>query len=272
MRIVMKIGGALDGRGHHALRAVIAAAMQDDHELVLVHGGGPEITRQLTEAGIELPFVDGLRVTTQEAMPIVLRALQQCNRELMRALDPLAAHFVPLRDGTAVRAGDCGRDRVGEVRHVAADAIVAILEEGKMPLLPPYGVDDDGEFFNLNADTTAAHVARAVAADKLLLCTNVAGVFADFERRKQLYDVTASDLRRHLVAGDFSAGMIPKVQAMLFAANCDIPEVWVVDGSDEGSLLFAIGHAPTPVNPTRTQYGTRLVAMPTNAQTSAPAY
>ncbi|MFB5191638.1 acetylglutamate kinase [Alicyclobacillus fastidiosus] len=258
MRIVMKIGGALDGRGNEALRAALKQAREDSHEVVLVHGGGPEITRQLTQEGIDLPFVDGLRVTTEEAMPVVLRALQQCNAQLHQQLDPAGDFIAPLTDGTTVRARFCGRDRVGEVTDVVAQPLLEQLRQHRVPLLPPYGVDALGQFYNLNADTTAAHVAKAVNADKLLFCTNVAGVFADFSLGVQLYDVTRDDLLRHLAESAFSAGMIPKVNAMLFAAAQGVNEVWVVDGGEPESLSFALSQQAAPFDPARTSHGTRL--------------
>ncbi|WAH40472.1 acetylglutamate kinase [Alicyclobacillus fastidiosus] len=258
MRIVMKIGGALDGRGNEALRATLGQAREGGHEVILVHGGGPEISRQLAEAGIDLPFVDGLRVTTEAAMPVVLRALQHCNAQLYHQLDPTGDVIVPFTDGTTVQAQFCGRDRVGEVNDVVTQPLVEQLQKHRVPLLPPYGVDATGQFYNLNADTTAAHVAKAVNADKLLLCTNVAGVFADFSLGVQLYDVTREDLERHLAESAFSAGMIPKVNAMLFAASRGVKEVWVVDGGDPDSLSFALLHEAAPFDPARTSHGTRL--------------
>ncbi|WAH35565.1 acetylglutamate kinase [Alicyclobacillus dauci] len=263
MRIVMKIGGALDGAGERQLRLALATCRSLQHEVIVVHGGGPEISRRLAQAGIELPFVDGLRLTTTEAMPIVEAALRTCNERLAGQLACDGVRFLPMIDDTVVGARDTGHLQTGDVSHVHSNPLLNAWTEGLIPLLPPYGRDGEGRLFNLNADTVAAHVARALCADKLIFCTNVSGVFADFAAGEQLFDVTVEKLKDHVSSGSFSAGMIPKVTAMLYAAAHGIRETWVVDGSDGQSLDYAIRRAALDADTTRSCYGTCLIANPT---------
>lgn len=115
------------------------------------------------------------------------------------------------------------------------------MRTGNIPLLPPYGKSASGDFYNLNADVAAAHVAEAVQADRLIFLTDVPGVYADFEAGTRLLDTTPQELRQLMASGSFTSGMIPKVTAMLYAAERDIPEVWVVDGRNADSVQFALG-------------------------------
>lgn len=259
MRIVMKIGGALDGRGQLELAKVLRQVVDEGHQVLLVHGGGPEITRRLAERKIELPFVDGLRITTDEGIETVVEALQYCNDQLCEALSNAGLTIRPFTDGRQVVARDVGSARTGDVEQVLPDALVAAWEDGGVPLIPPYGRHPDGRMFNLNADTTASFVAQACKADKLIFCTNVSGVFTDAGLTNQLFDVTPSELVELLAGDAFTDGMIPKVRSMMAASDAGTPQVWVVDGCDGDSLAFAVNRDRNEYEAHRTVGGTCLV-------------
>lgn len=261
--VVLKVGGALDGQGQRELAAALQICQTAGYQVVIVHGGGPEITRRLTAQGIELPFVDGLRVTTQRAVPVVMEALAHCNATLSEDIRQAGFQVCSLTSGDVVIAKDVGTERTGDVAAIDSDCLLAVCHRGEIPILAPYGKDAAGAFYNLNADTVAAHVAVACSADKLVLCTNVAGVFADFKAGVQYYDVTATTLRRALEADELTAGMVPKVQSMLLAAEHGTGEVWVVDGQDGESLRFAIARPTAEFDASRRTFGTCLRAAET---------
>lgn len=255
--MVVKVGGSLDGAGADVLIGTLAEAVSQGFEPILVHGGGPAITRKLQAADIELPFVGGLRVTTEAAIPLVVAALSTCNDEIKATLEGAGLAISPFIEGDVVEAKDIDMVRTGAVSNVYAKPILDAVLDGRIPLLPPFGKSATGEYYNLNADVTAAHVAEGCQADRLVFLTDVPGVYADFQAGERLYDTTPEQLQSLLDAGAFTSGMIPKVTAMLYAMERGIPEVWVVDGRDLNSVRLAVGVIDASV--AGAQRGTKLV-------------
>lgn len=266
MRIVMKIGGSLDGRGIAELVGALETMLARGWQVILVHGGGPAISRKLTEVGMTQPFVNGLRETPLEAIEMVVEALQACNRELTDQITKAGLPVQPLLDGTCFIAEDIGRARTGDVVAVAETELLRICSVGRIPLLPPYGRDEAGEFYNLNADVAAAHVASACQADKLVFCTDVSGVYSNYDASVQLFDTTVDELNSLLAGGSFSAGMVPKVLAMLHAHANAVPDIWVVDGRDGESLQQAVAAPEEQIAHQWTHRGTRLLANLVNTE------
>ncbi|SIS99540.1 acetylglutamate kinase [Alicyclobacillus vulcanalis] len=252
--IVIKVGGSLEGSAELALVEAVREARRREWPVVVVHGGGPRISKRLRDAGIELPFVNGLRQTTAEAVPHVVAALAECNREISESL---ARHGLPVQafaDGEVVIARDVGRDRTGEVGGVRVEAVRAAAQSGRVPVIAPFGRDEAGQPYNINADHAAAQIARAVQAPRLLFLTDVPGIYRDFEARDLLLDTSREELAMLLASGAFSTGMIPKVTAVLYAAEHGVREVWVVDGRDQDAVMCAaLGQSD------RRAVGTRLV-------------
>ncbi|TDY46719.1 N-acetylglutamate kinase [Alicyclobacillus sacchari] len=240
MYVVVKLGGSLDGRGIEALAPALREALARGWGPILIHGGGPAITRRLATYGIELPFTNGLRATTVDAIDHVVSALQMCNAELTEALSAAHVPITPLTDGWTVQARDIGAERTGEVAAISESRVKEACEEGFVPLLTPFGRDAAGAFYNLNADAVAAHVAQTMDAARLVFLTDVAGVYRDYQAGELLTETTAAELEDLLAAGSFTAGMIPKVTAMLYAARQGVDEVWVVDGRDHESVATAV--------------------------------
>lgn len=258
MRLVLKIGGSLDGAGTTNLAKALRGPLSRGCEVVLVHGGGPAISRRLVDAGIHLPFVDGLRITTDEAINIVVDALRECNEALFSGLRAAGLPVESLLDGGTILARDIGQCRTGEIASVASAELRKLCSAGKIPLLPPYGLDAQGRWFNLNADFVAGAVAEAWWANRLVYCTDVAGVYADYSAGERLFDTTTGELEALLSGGRFSDGMIPKVRAMLYASRCGVDDVWVVDGRDGESLCYAVATAEEQVSNPVANRGTRL--------------
>jgi acetylglutamate kinase len=253
--VVIKYGG--HAMADPALRAAFA---QDVVFLryaglrpVVVHGGGPQISAQLDRLGLESTFRGGLRVTTGEAMDVVRMVLTgQVNRDivgLINAHGPFAvgmsgedAHLLTARritvtgdDGEAVDLG-----QVGEVESVNPGAISALIADGRIPVISSVARSESAEVLNVNADTAAAALAVALGAVKLVVLTDVAGLYASWqdEDRQVISELTASELATLLPA--LSEGMIPKMTACLTAVNGGVPQAHVLDGRLPHSVLLEI--------------------------------
>jgi acetylglutamate kinase len=218
---------------------------------VVVHGGGPQISAMLGRLGIESEFRGGLRVTTPEAMDVVRMVLVgQVGRELVGLVNEYGPFAVGLsgedaRLFTAVRrpayvdgeAVDVGQ--VGDVEHVNVSSVTDLIDAGRIPVISSVAPDADGVLHNLNADTAASALAVALGARKLVVLTDVAGLYTDWP------DTTS--LVRQITAGDLAAllprlesGMVPKMEACLRAVRGGVPAAHVVDGRMAHSILLEV--------------------------------
>lgn len=218
---------------------------------VVVHGGGPQINAMLTKLGIESEFKGGLRVTSPEAMDVVRMVLVgQVGRELVGLLNqhgPLAVGmsgedgglFTAQRRGTVVDGEEVDLGLVGEVAAVNTDAISDLIAAGRIPVVASVSPDAAGSVHNLNADTAAAALAAALGADRLIILTDVEGLYADWPNTDQIIaSITTTELRALLPS--LAAGMIPKMEACLLAVEDGVPLATIVDGRKPHSLLLEI--------------------------------
>lgn len=224
---------------------------------VVVHGGGPQITRMLERLGIESEFRGGLRVTSREAMDAIRMVLTgQVQRELVSLLNATgpyavglsgedASLFSAVRRGTVVDGTEVDLGHVGEVVAVNAEPVTQLLAAGRIPVISSVApeVDDEGrptgEILNVNADTAAAAVAVALQAEKFVALTDVEGLYADWpDRSSLLSSLTVSELRAMLPG--LEAGMIPKMEAALRAVEGGTRRASVVDGRSPHSCLLEI--------------------------------
>jgi acetylglutamate kinase len=225
---------------------------------VVVHGGGPQISAQLDRLGIASTFRAGLRVTTPEAMDVVRMVLTgQVNREVVGLINqhgPFAvgmsgedAHLLTARRLSATVDGEqVDLGQVGEVESVNPGAVAALLADGRIPVISSVARSDDGEVLNVNADTAAAAVAVALGAAKLVVLTDVAGLYADWPAKGAgqpapadvISQLTAAELARMLPG--LSDGMIPKMSACLTAVQGGVPRAHVLDGRLPHAVLLEI--------------------------------
>ncbi len=218
---------------------------------VVVHGGGPQINRMLDRLGIASEFKGGLRVTTPEAMEVVRMVLVgQVGRELVGLLNahgPLAVGmsgedgglFTARRRGTVVDGEEVDLGLVGEVASVNTDAISDLIEAGRIPVVASVSPDVSGAVHNLNADTAAAALAAALGADRLIMLTDVEGLYADWPNKDQIIAaITTTELRALLPS--LASGMIPKMEACLAAVEDGVPLATIVDGRKPHSILLEI--------------------------------
>lgn len=218
---------------------------------VVVHGGGPQINAMLDELGIESEFRGGLRVTTPAVMDVVRMVLTgQVGRELVGLLNahgPLAVGLSGedagmftaektqvIVDGEAVDIG-----LVGEVVDVRPEAVLDIIEAGRIPVVSSVAPDRDGQVLNVNADTAAASLAAALGAEKLLVLTDVEGLFRDWPNSTDVISEISPDELEKLLPG-LAAGMIPKMEACLTAVRGGVKRATVVDGREPHAVLLEI--------------------------------
>jgi acetylglutamate kinase len=218
---------------------------------VVVHGGGPQITEHLDRLGIESEFRGGLRVTTAEAMRIVRMVLVgQVNGDVVNLINNHGAFAVGLsgedggmltaeRRGTIVDGEVVDLGQVGDVVAVDPSAVTALLDAGRIPVIATVGRGKDGLSYNVNADTAAAAVAAALHAEKLIVLTDVAGLYADWPNSTEVIsEITTSELARLLPT--LSSGMVPKMEACLRAVSSGVPRATVLDGRESHALLLEI--------------------------------
>ncbi|HET9118187.1 MAG TPA: acetylglutamate kinase [Pseudonocardiaceae bacterium] len=217
----------------------------------VVHGGGPQINAMLDRLGIADEFRGGLRVTTPEAIDVVRMVLfGQVGRELVGLINahgPFAvgisgedAHLFTAARRTATVGGeqiDVGL--VGDVVAVNPAAVLDIVNAGRIPVVSGLAPDIDGVVHNINADTAAAALAIALGAEKLVMLTDVEGLYAEWPDRSSLLSEVTADRLEKLLPG-LSAGMVPKMEACLRAVRGGVPRAHVIDGRVEHSVLLEV--------------------------------
>jgi len=248
--VVIKYGGA--AMENDALKASFAKDVTLLRFIglrpVIVHGGGPQIGQLLARLGKKSEFVDGVRVTDEETMEVVEMVLGgQINAEIVSLIGDAGGQAIGLTGKDAggflrVRRllGAGGRDlgRVGTPERVDVSLIRTLTKEGLIPVVAPVGVDADGHTYNVNADTAAGAIAEALAAEKLILLTDVEGVLGDDKRLIQ--QMSAGDVRRAISAGTVKGGMIPKLECAVQALERGVTAAHVIDGRVPHALLLEI--------------------------------
>lgn len=213
-------------------------------KLVLVHGGGPEITEMLGKIGKESVFVDGLRVTDKETAEVVQMVLAgKINKSLVNLLETMGGKAMGISgiDGHMISAS--ARDErlgfVGKVEKVNVQPIFDLLDGGYIPVVSTIGCDSDGNVYNINADTAAAFIAGAMKAERLVSMTDIAGILADKDDPASLIpNITISEAAKLFEDGTISGGMIPKVQCCIDAIHRGVGKVIIMDGRVPHSLLI----------------------------------
>jgi acetylglutamate kinase len=242
--VVVKIGGvALE---NEALRRrfcedVILLDWVGIH-VVVVHGGGTQITQMLDRLGLAATFVDGIRVTDEPTLRVVEMVLAgSLNQDLVRLVNHLGGAAVGLTgaDGELARAqiANPSLGRVGEVTHIDRTVIDRLIDDF-IPIIAPVAAGDDGKALNVNADVFAARLAQSLGAEKLVLLTDIAGVL-DADKRL-ITTLTPRQARELVAAGVIAGGMIPKVDNALAALDGGVRKVHIIDGRLEHALLLEI--------------------------------
>ena len=215
-------------------------------QVVLVHGGGPEINQLMNRLGKRPEFVDGLRVTDLETVDIVEMVLAgKVNKSLVNLLQRKGGRAIGISgiDGQLIRA-DFKDERlgyVGNVTKVDIRPITDLLEKGYIPVVSTVGCDDQGNVFNINGDTAAARIAGALGAESMLMMTDIAGILTDKEDPGTLIkEVTLNDIYELKRSGVIAGGMIPKVDCCAQAIGDGVKQVVIMDGRVPHSILMEL--------------------------------
>ncbi|OHU19113.1 acetylglutamate kinase [Mycobacteroides franklinii] len=218
---------------------------------VVVHGGGPQITSMLKKLGVSGEFKGGFRVTTPEVLDIARMVLfGQVGRELVGLINghgPYAVGitgedaqlFTAVRRTATVDGIETDIGLVGDVAQVNPEAILDLIDAGRIPVVSTLAPDADGVVHNLNADTAAGALAEALGAERLLMLTDIEGLYTDWPDRESLVtEIAAEDLRALLPS--LESGMIPKVEACLRAVDGGVPSAHIIDGRVEHCVLVEL--------------------------------
>ncbi|MCL2579125.1 MAG: acetylglutamate kinase [Oscillospiraceae bacterium] len=217
-------------------------------KVVLVHGGGPEISATLGQMNMESRFVNGLRYTDEETAKVVQMVLAgKTNKDLVGLLTRNGGKAIGLcgLDGGLITAkkmgGDVDLGYVGEITEVNASVIHDQLAGGYIPVISTVGGDSEGNVYNINADTAAAAVAGALKAETLILMTDVAGLLTDRSDESTLiHQVNISDVPALIRDGIISGGMIPKIESCVLAVRQEVKKAFIIDGRIPHSILIEL--------------------------------
>lgn len=215
-------------------------------KVVLVHGGGPEITDLMAKVGKKTEFINGLRVTDRETMDIVQMVLAgKINKTLVNLLEKRGGKAMGISgmDGQLIKAEmkDEKLGYVGAITGVNIQPVVDLLEHGYIPVVSTIGCDDDGNSYNINGDTAAARIAGALGAERLIMMTDIAGILRDKDDPSTLIpSVTLTQAEELFQSGVISGGMIPKVDCCIDAIKHGVKNVIIMDGRVPHSILMEI--------------------------------
>ena len=215
-------------------------------KVVLVHGGGPEISETMQRLGKEAVFVDGLRVTDRETVDIVQMVLAgKINKTLVNLLEMKGGHAMGISgmDGRLIeaRVKDPRLGYVGEITNINIQPVFDLLEKGYIPVISTLGCDDEGNAYNINGDTAAACVAGALGAERLIMLSDIPGVLRDRDDPTSLIpEMTIMEAAKLRDEGVISGGMIPKVECCVNAIVKGVKKVIIMDGRVPHSILMEI--------------------------------
>ena len=210
---------------------------------VIVHGGGPEVSKAMERLGQKVSFIDGLRVTSSENMKVAEMVLSgTINKEIITHLNTFGGKAVGVsgKDGHLIEAikkpQKIGIDLgfVGEIKNVNPELLLVLLKQGFLPVVSPIGLGKDGITYNINADTTASRIAVSLAAHKIIFMTDVDGVL---KKGKLIAQLTASEAEKLIQQKVISDGMAPKIEAGLFCVNNGVESAQIINGTDSHSVI-----------------------------------
>ncbi|MBO5892378.1 MAG: acetylglutamate kinase [Oscillospiraceae bacterium] len=215
-------------------------------KVVLVHGGGPEISDTMKRLGKEAVFVDGLRVTDRETVDIVQMVLAgKVNKSLVNLIQTMGGHAVGLSgiDGGIIEAKvkDERLGYVGEITKIRTQPITDLLEKNYIPVISTIASDRQGDVYNINGDTAAAFIAGALGAERLIMMTDIAGILENKDDPSTLIpQITVTEAKKLYDSGVISGGMIPKVDCCIEALEHGVNNVIIMDGRIPHSILMEL--------------------------------
>ena len=246
--IVFKYGGHAisEKEQRDPILGLLAKAIASGERIVLVHGGGPQINRELEIHGIKSEMLSGLRRTTPEVFAVVQRTLSgEVLRNLVNQLVGFGVNAIGISagDGNLIRAEITNPELglVGEVSDIDISLLLTLLNEGLTPVISPVGVTREGIGVNMNADLVAGAIGGAMAADSVLFSTDVAGIYRNWPDVDSVIDVIEVDELIKIARG-FERGMIPKAQSAIRAIKAGAKSVRVFDGRSVAGVQGALAN------------------------------
>ena len=215
-------------------------------KVVLVHGGGPEISEMMNKLGKQSEFINGLRVTDKETVEIAQMVLSgKINKSLVNFLEKEGGKAMGISgvDGKLIEASIKNPELgfVGKIDNVNINPVLDLLEKGYIPVVSTIGCDNDGNIYNINADTAAARIAGALGAERLIMMTDIVGLLKDKDDPKTLIPtIKVSEAKSLLEDGTISGGMIPKIKCCIDAISHGVKNVTIMDGRIPHSILMEI--------------------------------
>lgn len=217
-------------------------------KVVLVHGGGPEIDCMLDKMGKESKFINGLRYTDEETAEIVGMVLAgKVNKSLVSLIHHNNGRAIGLcgADGGMIQAiklkGEVDLGFVGDIQKIDVDPINIAIDNGFIPVIATVGIDEEGQIYNINADTAAAAIAGALKAEKLISMTDIRGLLEDVNDEETLITkIKTSEIPKLVEKGIIAGGMIPKIESCASAINDGLKEAVIIDGRIKHSILIEL--------------------------------
>ena len=246
--IVVKYGGNAmvnDGLKQQVMEDIVLLWLTGV-KVVLVHGGGPEISDMMNRLGKKSQFIDGLRVTDRETVDIAQMVLSgKINKTLVNLLQIKGGKAMGISgiDGKLIEADvkDEKLGFVGDIRNINIAPVNDLLEKGYIPVISTVGCDGEGNIFNINGDTAAAYIAGALGAERLIMMTDIAGILKDKDDPDTLIPaVTVQQAKELFASGVISGGMIPKVECCMTAIDRGVKNVIIMDGRIPHSILMEL--------------------------------
>lgn len=246
--IVVKYGGnaMIDEELKSAVMRDIVMLTLIGIKVVLVHGGGPEISDMMAKVGKKAEFIDGLRVTDKETVEIAQMVLAgKINKNLVNLIEMVGGKAVGLcgTDGHMIKAVPLRKELgfVGEITEINTEVITDVIDKGYIPVIATVGCDDEGNTYNINADTAAARIAGALGAESLISMTDIKGLLRDKDDENSLISkVNVSEAPQLVKEGIISGGMIPKVECCTEAIRRGVNKVFIIDGRVPHSILIEV--------------------------------
>ncbi len=246
--IVIKYGGnaMINEELKRAVMGDVVLLNQIGIKVVLVHGGGPEISETLKKMGKETKFIGGLRQTDEETAEIVQMVLAgKINKNLVNLIENTGGKAMGLCgiDGHMIEARKLNDELgfVGEITGIDVKPVLDVLEMGYIPVISTVGYDKEGHVYNINADTVAAKIAGALKAHSMISMTDIRGILKDKDDDSSLISViNVSDASRLVKEGVINGGMIPKVDCCIEAIRMGVSKVFIIDGRVPHSILVEV--------------------------------
>ena len=246
--VVIKYGGSAminDDLKHQVMKDIVLAWLIGI-KIVLIHGGGAEISEMMEKVGKEPQFIDGLRVTDRETVELVQMTLSgKVNKSLVNLIEVTGGKSIGISgvDGRLIEAKPKNEKLgfVGTITGVNTAVINDLLGNGYIPVISTIGCDQSGDIYNINADTAAAHIAGALGAERLIMMTDIAGILRDKKDPSSLIpEISASDAGMLREEGVIDGGMIPKVDCCIEAIRRGVKNVVIMDGRVPHAILMEL--------------------------------